>query len=82
MMRTICHNIDNKVEYPIRIWGSKCVTQLRTGIVNLAADTSYAHIVDEMQTALLAQWDPVAIDGQVRQSQRERLLIEQAHGLR
>ena len=49
---------------------------------DLAADPSYAHIVDEMQTALLAQWDPVAIDGQVRQSQRERLLIERAHGLR
>lgn len=49
---------------------------------DLAADPSYAHIVEEMQTALLAQWDPVAIDGQVRQSQRERLLIERAHGLR
>jgi len=35
-----------------------------------------------MQTALLAQWDPVAIDRQVRQSQCERLLIERAHGLR
>ena len=49
---------------------------------NLAVDRSYAHIVDEMQTALLAQWDPVAIGRQVRQSQRERLLIERAHGLR
>ena len=48
---------------------------------DLAADSSYAHIVEEMQTALLAQWDPVAIDRQVRQSQRERLLIERAHGL-
>ena len=35
-----------------------------------------------MVTALLAQWDPVAIDAQVRQSQRERLLIKQAHSLR
>ena len=49
---------------------------------NLAVDRSYAHIVDEMQTALLAQWDPVAIDREVRQSQRGRLLIERAHGLR
>ena len=82
MMRTICHNINDKLEYPIRIWGSKCVIQLRTGIVNLAGDPSYTHIVEEMQTALLAQWDPVAIDRQVRQSQCERLLIERAHGLR
>jgi len=49
---------------------------------DLAGDPSYTHIVDEMQTALLAQWDPVAIDRQVRQSQCERLLIERAHGLR
>ena len=35
-----------------------------------------------MVTALLAQWDPVAIGAHVRQSQRERLLIERAHGLR
>ena len=54
----------------------------RGSFADLAADPSYAHIVDEMQTALLAQWDPVAIDRQVRQSQRERLLIERAHGLR
>ena len=48
---------------------------------DLAADPFYAHIVEEIQTALLAQWDPVAIDRQVLQSQRERLLIEQAHGV-
>ena len=40
------------------------------------------HILSKMQTLLLAQWDPVTIDREVRQSQRERLLIERAHGLR
>jgi choline-sulfatase len=42
---------------------------------NLAADPAYRRVLEELRTRLLANWDPVALERRVRQSQRERLLI-------
>jgi choline-sulfatase len=47
---------------------------------NLADDPQYREILDALQAALLEEWDPAAIDQQVRLSQRERLLLEAATG--
>ena len=45
---------------------------------DLANDTAHASVLADLQERLLSQWDPVAIEAQVLQSQRERLLIERA----
>ena len=45
---------------------------------DLAGSAEHATIVAELQERLLAAWDPVEIERQVLQSQRERLLIERA----
>ena len=46
--------------------------------VDLAADPAHRSVLAALQERLLAQWDPGALEAQVRQSQQERLLIEQA----
>lgn len=43
-----------------------------------AADPGRRHIVDELRAALLAHWQPRDLERQVRQSQRERILIQAA----
>lgn len=45
---------------------------------DLAGDPAHAVKVTELQDRILTQWDPVALEEQVLQSQQERLLIEQA----
>lgn len=45
---------------------------------DLADDPNYQGTVKELRTRLLQHWNPVEIEQQVRRSQRERLLIEQA----
>jgi choline-sulfatase len=45
---------------------------------DLANDPEFQEIRDELRERLLSRWDPVALDQQVRQSQKERLLIESA----
>ena len=45
---------------------------------DLAGDPAHAAILADLQERLLSKWDPVAIEAQVRQSQQDRLLIEQA----
>jgi choline-sulfatase len=45
---------------------------------NLAGNPAYRPVLNALRDDLLARWDPVAIEQQVRQSQRERLLIESA----
>ncbi|MCZ6677494.1 MAG: sulfatase-like hydrolase/transferase [Candidatus Poribacteria bacterium] len=45
---------------------------------NLAEDASHQAICEDLQARLLSHWNPVAIEGQVRQSQKERLLMEAA----
>jgi len=45
---------------------------------DLADSPEHASIVAELQERLLSQWDPVAIEAEVLQSQQERLLIERA----
>lgn len=42
---------------------------------DLAADPAYRTVLDELRARLLAKWDPVTLERRVRQSQRERLLI-------
>lgn len=49
---------------------------------DLAADPAHAGTVADLQKRLLEKWDPVALDKKIKQSQRERLLIERAAGLR
>ena len=44
---------------------------------DLAHDEAHASVLTNLQERLLSQWDPVAIEAQVLQSQQERLLIEQ-----
>ena len=46
---------------------------------DLAGEAAYQPVVEDMQSRLLAHWDPIAIEQQVRQSQKERLLIETAY---
>ena len=45
---------------------------------DLADSPEHASIVAELQERLLSQWNPVAIEAEVLQSQQERLLIERA----
>ena len=45
---------------------------------DLANHPAHAAILADLQERLLSEWDPVAIEAQVRQSQQDRLLIEQA----
>lgn len=45
---------------------------------DLASDPAYGPVRDELRASLLEGWDPVAIEQQVRQSQRDRLLIAAA----
>ena len=45
---------------------------------NLADDSTYARPREELRAKLLAHWDPVVLEQQVRQSQRERILIRNA----
>ena len=45
---------------------------------DLSRDQTHAATLADLEQRLLSQWDPVAIETQVRQSQQERLLIEQA----
>ena len=49
---------------------------------DLASDPAHADTVADLTKRLLEKWDPAALDETVRQSQRERLLIERAAGLR
>ena len=45
---------------------------------DLADSPEHASVVAELQERLLSQWNPVAIEAEVLQSQQERLLIERA----
>ena len=47
---------------------------------NLAGDADYAGIVATLQADLLAEWDPAALDRQVRSSQRQQQYIEARFG--
>ena len=44
---------------------------------NLANDEAYQTICREFEAQLLADWDPVEIEKQVRASQKARILIDQ-----
>ena len=44
---------------------------------NLANDRAYQAICQELETQLLAKWDPVEIEKQVRASQKARILVDQ-----
>jgi len=46
---------------------------------DLSREPVYQSVVKELQTQLLSHWDPVAVEQQVRQSQMERQLIQQAY---
>ena len=46
---------------------------------DLAQDPDYSSITQDLQGQLLSNWNPVKIEQQVRQSQKERQLIEQAY---
>jgi choline-sulfatase len=46
---------------------------------DLSREPVYQSVVKELQTQLLSHWDPVAVEQQVRQSQVERQLIQQAY---
>jgi choline-sulfatase len=45
---------------------------------DLAASPTHAAIREELRSELLSHWNPVVLEQQVRQSQRERLLIRAA----
>ena len=45
---------------------------------DLSGDQKYAPILNDLETRLLTTWDPTAMEERVRQSQRERLLIERS----
>ncbi|HEU5317723.1 MAG TPA: choline-sulfatase [Chloroflexota bacterium] len=45
---------------------------------NVAGDPAYAAVREELTTALLSHWDPVALERWVRQGQKERILIRAA----
>jgi choline-sulfatase len=45
---------------------------------NLAGESQYAPIVEEMTARILSHWNPVALNDQVIRSQQERILIERA----
>ena len=44
---------------------------------NLADDAAYQTICQELETQLLAEWDPIKIEKQVRASQKARILVDQ-----
>ena len=44
---------------------------------NLANDRAYQAIYRELEAQLLADWDPVEIEKQVRESQKARMLVDQ-----
>lgn len=46
---------------------------------NLVGDRTFQSTIDSLQAALLSHWDPIALDEEVRRSQRERALIERVH---
>ena len=46
---------------------------------DLAQETNYSSITQDLQEQLLSDWDPVKIEQEVIQSQRERRLIEQSY---
>ena len=46
---------------------------------DLAQDTNYSSVTQGLQEQLLSDWDPVKIEQQVRQSQKERRLIERSY---
>ena len=45
---------------------------------NLANEPDYQTICNEMETQLLSDWDPIEIEKQVRDSQKARILIDNA----
>ena len=45
---------------------------------DLARDPKFEPLIEEMRSQLLSRWDPVDLDRRVRQSQKERRLIDQA----
>jgi choline-sulfatase len=45
---------------------------------DLGSDPAHAAVLDELRTALLAHWDPIALERRVRQEQKERILIRAA----
>ena len=45
---------------------------------DLAGDTAYRSIVEDLQARLLSHWDPVDLEQRVRRSQKERQLINTA----
>jgi choline-sulfatase len=45
---------------------------------DLAGDTAYQSIVEDLQARLLSHWDPVDLEQRVRRSQKERILINAA----
>ncbi len=45
---------------------------------DLAASPEHAPILDDLRERLLARWNPIVLEQQVRRSQRERLLIQAA----
>jgi len=45
---------------------------------DLATSPEHAHVLDILRERLLARWNPIALEQQVRRSQRERLLIQAA----
>ncbi len=47
---------------------------------SLAADSAYQSVLEELQARLFSHWDPVKLERRVRQSQKERLLIDAATG--
>ena len=44
---------------------------------NLANDETYQEICQELEAQLLAEWDPIEIESQVRASQKARILVDQ-----
>jgi choline-sulfatase len=42
---------------------------------NLAADPAHRDLIEDLQSHLIARWDPLDVEQRVRQSQRDRLLI-------
>ena len=44
---------------------------------NLANDEAYQTICRELEAQLLAEWDPIEIEKQVRASQKARILVDQ-----
>ena len=45
---------------------------------DLAGDTAYQSIVEDLQADLLSHWDPVDLEQRVQRSQKERILINAA----